>query len=405
MLVYFICLFVVTIAAYLAQSAGTNKYIARLLIFVAFATMVFVAGMRGSSVGRDTALYVKIYERTRMLPDTWESVSEPGYLILNVVTHRISRDYWMILTAIAVVTVFCFMKAIYRISINPAISLFIFITMGYYTFFFNGARQGIACAIYCLSYKSMIDGKFLRYALYVVIAASFHNSVILALPLYFLFRQKCSLMYVIQTVFGAGIVICFFSWFLSMGALVSEKYSMYQEMDATGGERLTLFYALLSVFFLIFRPAVSAPDRKTYDYLLNMLIFGATIYIVVVFSHGFVQLMRFAFYFQVSTIFLWPIVLKSVCTPCSRVFSNPEAMSPRQLYSYQAPLLLPVYTGFQLQSVGDRTGTHMESILIVLGPIVLGHLVYFYIFLSQIGSCVPYRLNTEVTRYFFGSIF
>jgi len=398
--VYYICLFVVTIFAYLAQSAGTNKYIARFLLFVAFATMVFVAGMRGLSVGRDTALYVRIYERTRMLPDTWESISEPGYWILNVIAHRISNDYWMILTAIAVVTVFCFMKAIYKISVNPAISLFIFITMGYYTFFFNGARQGIACAIYCLSFRSIIDGKFLRYAIYVILAATFHNSVILALPLYFLFRQKCSLMYIIQTVVGAAIVICFFSWFLSVGALVSEKYSMYKEMDATGGYWLTLYYALLSIFFLLLRSTVSEPDRKTYDYLLNMLIFGATIYIAIVFSHGYVQLMRFAFYFQVSTIFLWPIVFKNIYTPCSRVFSDPETIPPRQLYSCQALPLLPAYTGFQVQPVGDRTGTYTGFILIVLG-----HLAYFYIFLSQIGGCVPYRLNTDVTRYFFGSIF
>lgn len=395
MIPYYACLLCVTVAACLAQRPGQNRQIARLWIFVAFAAMVSVAGMRGSSVGTDTGGYTRGYEANTYLAlsDIWEKAAEPGYLILSIAAQRVSDDYWVILTVVAVVVVFCYLWAIYKVSINPAISLFVFITMGYYTFFFNGARQGLAAAIYCLAFGSLIAGRFWRYTLFVVVAFLFHRTVILALPLYFVFRRKCSLWYVGGIIVGATIVVCFLHVFLSLGVFISERYSVYAEMEATGGRGLTLFYVLLCIFFLMFRRSVAAPDRRTYDCFLNMLIFGATIYVVVVLSGGYVELTRFAFYFQIASAFLWPIVFKSVRTASARSLSSSQGMSARLSPRREGLAHPAVEPGVPISVETAGAKAYLQAI-----PVLLGHLAYFYLFLSQIGNLVPYRFNEQVIR-------
>ncbi|NTU73661.1 EpsG family protein [Candidatus Roizmanbacteria bacterium] len=327
-----------------------NELISRLFVFVAFAAMVLVAGLRGEYVGTDTRAYTTAFEHKAAFTDLMsESRNEFGYLLLQSVARSVSDEYWVLLTAIAVVVVFCHMRAIYKFSVNPAVTLFVFITMGYYTFFFNGARQGIACAIFTLSLGSLINGNFIRYALWVMLASCFHITVIIALPLYFLFRQQSRLLFVAQVAVGATVAVLFFNSFLDIGALISDKYSIYKDIETTGGRLLTLFYLLLSVFFIYFRSNISANDRKAYDCLLNMLIFGSTIYIVITFSGGYSELTRLAFYFQVASIFLWPIVYRNI-----------QEFASNKL----------IYYAF-----------------------TIGHIGYFYIFTTKMAGLIPYEIN------------
>jgi len=48
------------------------------------------------------------------------------------------------------IVVACYQRVIVAHSANIGVSFFIFIAM-FYTFFFNAARQGIACAIFALA--------------------------------------------------------------------------------------------------------------------------------------------------------------------------------------------------------------------------------------------------------------
>jgi hypothetical protein len=355
--------------------------------------MVLVAGMRGSSVGTDTSGYARGYEAEKVstLADVWDRRSEPGYFVLAVAARCVSDNYWAVLTASAVLVVFCYMWAIYRVSVNPAISLFVFITMGYYMFFFNGARQGLAAAVYSLAFMGLIAGRFWRYALFVAIAFLFHRTAILTLPLYFVFRRKCSFWYVAVLAVGAVVFVCFLHAFLSLGVFINERYAMYAEMEAVGGRWLTVFYVLLSVFFLFFRPAVVAEDRRAYDCFLNMLIFGTTVYVGVAMSGAYVELTRFAFYFHVALVFLWPIVFRSAQQSSSQFLPNSPGMWA------QREMLLPV-PAYPAANMGLVTRTN-SSLYVQSVPIVLGHLAYFYIFLSQIGNLIPYRLNEEIARW------
>ncbi len=357
MLIYFNSLLLAVLCAYLAKKSGNHRWAAGFFIFGMFAVLVLLPGLRDASVGTDTSSYGYYFERdylqfSDLLSRDYLLDKESGFYLIAATAGLIAHQYWVLFIMIAIVAVFCHLLSIYRYSINPVLSLFVFVTLGYYTFFFNGARQGLACAVYTLSFGALMQGKFWKYALWVFIAALFHRSVVIALPLYFLFRIPYSLKLLLAMVALAIVCTLTFDSLLNLGVLISSRYALYQTLQATGAQMLTLFSVCLCLFFLLFRSFVSVEERKIYDIFLNMFMFGSTIYIIVLFSSGYVELTRIAAYFQVTSIFLWPIIFGSIRRSIPKGF--------------------------------------------LFAAFIVGHLVYFYLFLSKIGNLTPYLFNVNI---------
>lgn len=360
MAIYFVCAFLVIIAAYLAQKTGENRVIKSIFIFAVFTIMVLLPGLRDSSVGTDTNSYAYYFELNR-IPITdmlnWDALTEePGYFLITIIARFVSDQYWALLVVIAIVAVLCHMISIYKFSLNPVFSLFVFITLGYYTFFFNGARQGIACAIYTLSFGALLKGNFWKYAIWVLIASLFHKTAIIALPLYFLFRMKFSLKLLLMMAGIAILGVLAFDSILQLGIYISVRYAIYEKLHATGAQLLTIFYVALCLFFLIFRSFVSSEDRNSYDTFLNMFMLGSLVYVIIMFSEGYVELTRIAVYFHIASIFLWPIIFRNIRSFISKLFLG--------------------------------------------AGLVSGHLAYYYIFLDKMANLTPYRFNIDVLQWF-----
>ena len=99
------------------------------------------------------------------------------------------------------------------------------------------------------------------------------------------------------------------------------------------------------------RSNVLRKDLQQYDIFLQMLVCGSVIYLVVSLTGSYVELTRFAAYFQIATIFLFAKLYKSA----------------------------------------DR-----ENWSIVLPIFVCGCLAFFFIFLTTRAALVPYKLNTTL---------
>jgi len=349
MVAYFICLIIVVWTTWLAHKTRLYKAYSNFYILISFLVLVLVAGLRAESVGTDTSSYVRHYKNLNgAVESVFNSSFEVGFQTLEYISINISQEYWVFLTLIAFVTVSLYLKAIYCYSNIPYVSVLVFITLGYYTFFFNGARQGIACAFYALSIGAMINGKFLKYLIIVLVASLFHKTALITIPFYFLFRQKFSYNKLAVIVLLSLVSIFSFAKLIGFGTNISSKYEVYKSMEATGGESLTLFYVILCAFFILMRKEISRFDLKYYDIFLNMLIAGSVIFVVVIFSKGYVELTRIAFYFHVGVLFLWPLLFRNI------------------------------------RSFKQEIGT----------AFFIGHISYFFIFISQMGDLYPYKINS-----------
>lgn len=326
----------------------------KITLYATLTVMILFAGLRSAGVGTDSGSYARSFTDIDEMKGDWKEqlTDEPGFYYLKLVLSMISNQYWVLFTGIAMLTYSCVVIAIKRETEKIVIPLFVFITLGLYTFVFNAARQGIAVAVYMLSFKFLFEDHktgFLKYCLFVFLAAMFHKTVIITLPLYFLFRQKYSpKMLVIIAVLGIGMGAALPS-FLAFAGTHEARYELYST-QASGGEMLTVFYMLITAFFIIRRKKIDLEYLFKYDVFLNMMLFGTLIFMVVQVSNMYVELTRFAAYFQVASVFLWIYIYQSKTKP---------------------------FTAFSV-------------------VIIVGHLLYFYIFCTRMAGLVPYSFNPTI---------
>ncbi len=325
----------------------------KIALWATLAVMVLFAGLRSAAVGTDSGSYARSFEYA--IEDTGEKVQltdEPGFYYLKLFLARLSNQYWVLFNGVALLTYSCVLIAIRRETEKIMLPLFVFITLGLYTFVFNAARQGIAVAVYMLAFKYLFDDYkkgFLKYSLFVLLASLFHKTVIITLPLYFLFRQKYSIkMLLIIAALGIGMGQILPA-FLAFAGTLEERYELYST-QAGGGEMLTVFYMLITAFFIVRRKKVDLEFLPKYDVFLNMMLFGTLIYAVVQANDVYVEMTRFAAYFQVASVFLWSYIYRSKTKPVA-VFS---------------------------------------------AAIIIGHLLYFFIFCTRMAGLVPYSFNPTI---------
>ncbi len=354
MIPYFIVLLISMLLAITSEKLKSVKFLSNFFISINALLLVLFAGLRNLTVGADTSGYV-----TGFLGDEpvfsrimeGRSSFEIGYQFLELLAAQFSNNYYSLLIIIATFITFFQFKGVYKLSLNPSISIFILITFGFYTFAFNGARQGIALAIFIYAIQFIVNKNFIKYALTLSVGFLFHKTIIILLPFYYLFRVKFSFKLFSLIVISTFFIIIFFDRILNVGLFISEKYSVYTEMKAAGGQLLTFAYLFFGIFFILIKPFLKKTYFKVYDIYLNMYLIGPIIFIIIQFTGAYIEITRLAIYFLSATIFIWPIIFKSIRSD-----------------------LKPFIFLFFLFS----------------------NLIFFFVYISKIGHLTPYIFNTQL---------
>lgn len=334
MTVYLATLFVVTLSAYLAHKSRSTA-LARVYLLITFATMVAVAGLRARGVGTDTWTYISHFERMTSLDAvfaTGAATWEYGFWFLNWLVHFVSDQYMALFFAIAVIVVGCYQRAILACSSHIGISFFVFVTMGFYTFFFNGARQGIACAICALAIGPLLDRNLKKYLAYVLLAVLFHKTALVMIPVYFLLSRDNTLkMNILYGFIGVASALSL-QRIVEIGAQFDMRYKAFGMATEGGGFYVTGFICILALFFLLIKNKITI-NRDHYNIFLNMFIFGAIISLIsALLRLDPSGIMRLSLYFNVGAIFLWPIVYKNINNKLMKIFFNYSLFSFYTLY-------------------------------------------------------------------------
>ncbi|MCX2747050.1 EpsG family protein [Arthrobacter sp. MI7-26] len=103
---------------------------------------------------------------------------EPGYVLLNKAVGLITDDYQGIFVVTSFLTIALFYRFFLRMSINPALSVFIYAFGGFYLEDFNLVKQGLAIAILVNTFEFALRKKHLAFVLATLLAASFHASAL-----------------------------------------------------------------------------------------------------------------------------------------------------------------------------------------------------------------------------------
>lgn len=283
------------------------------VIYYAFIAW-FVLAARSPRNGVDLIGYCPMFERisTYSLEDSLQikvANYEQGYTFFNKLISLISTDIHVFLAIIAATIIGLIAYIIYRYSTNIFLSFLIFVSFGLYTMCFSGLRQSLALAITFYSFKYLMDGKLMKFAITLFIASTFHTSALI-FGFTWLFRKRelpLTLGLIIIAVYATIIIP---SMKLLIGTLTSllfeDKYVGYQE-DQGGAYTMAIVYTVMYVGSYMF----TKNDNRQIMNIYRWLILSSALFQ----SLGFVSagaMPRIAYYFNIFYALFIPAVLSDL---------------------------------------------------------------------------------------------
>ncbi|MCW2782060.1 MAG: hypothetical protein JWR35_2509 [Marmoricola sp.] len=263
-------------------------------IFAVLAGLVltFVAAFRWR-VGTDYDTYALVYDRYKSVP--WSDLRplrEPGINVIAKIGQFINDDYASMFAVAAVITVGLTVRTIYRNSTAFALSIALYILTSTWQGSFNGIRQYVACAILFAGHRYILERKFRKYLLVVLVASLFHISAIVMVLLYWVPRARLGIG---RVVILLGLTVAAGAAYRYAGDIID---AIKQGDQSTGSyfarhvSRLRIVAAFgPSVFYALF----TRKDRldEAGFFYANVLFVNAAILLA---SSGSAYLARFAIY-------------------------------------------------------------------------------------------------------------
>jgi hypothetical protein len=153
-----------------------------ILMFCIFCLLAGVSACR-IAVGNDYWVYTQNFE---LIAQGRKVASEIGFNFIAWLIQWIFgyRAYLPIFGLYSLVTVFFFVKAIHVLSTWYAASLFLLLANGYYFASLNNVRYYLVLTIALYSIPYLLNRAYFKFVALILIAALFHMSVLLVLPVY-----------------------------------------------------------------------------------------------------------------------------------------------------------------------------------------------------------------------------
>lgn len=303
---YLLVLFFVIVWVYF-EKLTLNRQAFWIPLFV----LAMFAGMRSSNVGTDTENYTYNYI-LRIDQDYYDFNDniEKGYQLLDYLIIGFSYNYFWLLFLTAFFIVFSYLRIIKNYSENYLLSIVLFITLGLYTFLFNGLRQALAMAIMAYSVKYLLEEKVLAYLLVCIIASTFHISALIMIPFYFLVNLNLSVVYKIILVgLGGGVLSSIAIQYMAQN---NQRYEAYTESGEFAGLYTLGFYIINAIILFLINCKLKISDNS-FKKFSSLYYMGVALLIPIAFlgvNPSGPQ--RIIGYFSWTLIFLFPIILNKL---------------------------------------------------------------------------------------------
>lgn len=246
-----------------------SKY-KKIYLLICFIQMMLIQGLRSDNVGTDTIMYVDTYNNYlyKEIYAFQFTHFEYGFQLLYTIFQRISLDSQQMLIIISALTMFGFAYFIYKNSRNVCLSTFIFACM-LYPNSFNIMRQYLAISIAINSYQLIINNKYIKASLLIIIASLIHITACLMfvpLVLYWfknwkLVRNIIIISSAIFFVFGNQIVNAILPILGKSYYIIGYEVNRFFRLTTF----LTIIIAILTWYFA--KKTTDKEDRKILNFL------------------------------------------------------------------------------------------------------------------------------------------
>lgn len=289
-----------------------KKSLNRKAFWVPFISLSLFAGLRSDSVGSDSKNYTRDFVNQLNI-DYFEfrSENEIGFQLLNYMILSITKNYFWLFLISAFIVVFIYLFFIKKYSTDYFLSVVMFICFGFYTFFFNGLRQGLAMAIAVMATPFLVEKKFIKFILIISVASLFHRSALILILFYFIVNFKMKIEYKLFSVFFGSLALS--GTLVQYFATINQKYETYAQVSEKSGGYLTLgFYFLIGcvIYFYILK----SKNKSEYFLKLSEFYLYGVIFLIPIAMLGTNASgpQRLLFYFAWVVCIILPVILNSL---------------------------------------------------------------------------------------------
>ncbi|WP_133067103.1 EpsG family protein [Eubacterium maltosivorans] len=307
---------------------GSLKRKKIIYLTIVFLQMFFLAGFRSINVGYDTEQYVNYFyilsntDFSQLFQQASTLYIEPGYAIMNKIIALFTSDYQWLLIIMSFVTLLGYAIFIYRCSDNVYLSVFLFITLGFFYFTMRVMRQALAIMLICNAIYYLYKNKKTPFVILVLFASTIHSSAIFFLLLLLIPKLNSlekleKFLVIITVIFVIGTIN--FNVLFEKILLIVPKYSVYASKydfayRGWGTSDIMIFITQILFLFLVlymlnnnkkYFSKISLEERKQIYFNVIYFFLGiGTLYL----STKIVLLDRMNFYFQIILVILIPKV-------------------------------------------------------------------------------------------------
>ena len=289
------------------------------MIFLAVSSllMILFATLRGNTVGIDYPMYQTYFGR--MHNEGWQFLLGPeneyrielGFSLLNYAISRFTGDVRVFMAIVAVVMTVMAAAALYRDCAIPWVGMFVFVSFNFFGNTMSFVRQSIAIGIFLFAIRYLKDKRFWPYLLVVLLAASFHKSMLLLIPVYFLAHIRVTWKSV-AVYAGGAVLLMAFSWpiFRFVTQFVYRFYATEEGLYFMRGRNWqTAFVPVaLALVALLAKKFLLERDPRNVV-LINFALYTGFLFVMTC-QHYLFQ--RIGNIFFAGAVFLVPEILKSI---------------------------------------------------------------------------------------------
>lgn len=384
-------LFILILGILLCEIKKSNRNNVVFLVLSSLA-MITVAYLRADTVGIDYKQYETYFYQVH--DGGWKFLIssangyriEPGYSLLNYFVSLFTRDVHIYMLVVAIIVITLTAVLLYRVSPIPWIGMFVFASFGFYGNSLSFIRQCIAIAIYLYSIEYIKKKKFIPYLLIILLASTFHKSMLIMIPVYFIAQIPINWKSLL-TWSGLAILIMALSWplFDLVTKYIYQYYATNQGLYYMLGRdwQTAAIPVITTVVILILKQFILRRDERNVV-LINLSLYSALLYIMTC-QHFLFQ--RFGMMFFTTTVLLVPELFASIGVQSVQAdaLENAESLKSYQSKAERKKALQ------ERRKIKSQINTHKYIYYYALAVLIfVGYLYNVWILLADRINLIPY---------------
>lgn len=272
-------------------------------------TLLFLVAALRIATGNDYYTYISHFHDIYYGIYT---VTEEGfnYIAAFIYWFFNSECYLIVFALFAGLTVYLFLKGIYEQSSDFVLSLFLYMTLGLYFQCFNTVRYYFALSIVFVGMKYVVKRDYPKFILMILIAALFHKTALITIPLFIIARLPWKKWQVALVSMVCLVAPFFKNQIITIILKLYPSYRYEEEYLAAGGLSVVNILRCLLIFgicILFYKDAIKDNETNRLYFYLN---YGALICYSCFYFIPFVS--RLGYYLNISNILLIPAIVCSI---------------------------------------------------------------------------------------------